>query len=232
MKKTTIISIALIMSMCIIGLFAAGEVNYFAAKNINEHDDAPVIVIDKIGVNEKINDVSLNDGVFFENESYAPTNGETVLFGHRTMQGSPFLRLNELSAGDIITVEWPGVGEVTYTVTGSKIVPADYALEPSGDANKIDLITCHPLGFCSERLIVEANMTSVTPIDSDVVNANPIENNAMIITVAFLIVGLIVAYFAPMESRKLVAATVIAITIALVYFNFNPMPSEIIYSII
>ena len=54
-----------------------------------------------------------------DEKSSVPTKGDVVIFGHRTLQGSPFLRLNEVENGDIITLEWPGVGEVNMAASSS-----------------------------------------------------------------------------------------------------------------
>ena len=115
MKKPSITTIIVIICILIIGLYAMGEVNYFSSKiTVERNVDSPVIYIPSIGVNEKINNVSLSQGVLHELNSYKPTQGDTLLFGHRTLQGSPFLRLNELKVGDTLTLEWPGIGELSY----------------------------------------------------------------------------------------------------------------------
>ncbi len=231
MKKPTVSTIIIIIAIIIIALYAAGEVNYFSGKIIHEQNyDSPVVVIEKIGVNEKINNISINDGVYFEKQSYVPNNGEVVIFGHRTMQGSPFLRLNELEPGDIITLEWPGVGEVNYAVNNKKIVPASYVFEASKDTQKIDLITCNSIGSSENRLIVEGNMTSVGPIKDKIIKDNPLQYHAILIIAAFLIVGLILSYFYPEENRMYILVTILVITAILVYFYFFPIPSDVIYS--
>jgi sortase (surface protein transpeptidase) len=67
-----------------------GEVNYFASKVAVERNvDSPAIIISSIGVNEKINEETLDLGVLHQ-DSYKPTEGDVILFGHRTLQGSPF----------------------------------------------------------------------------------------------------------------------------------------------
>lgn len=117
MNRPSISTIIVIICILIIGLYAAGEVNYFAHKTVTEKNiTSPVVMVDKVGINEKMNNQSLDLGVMIDEKSSNPTKGDVVIFGHRTLQGSPFLRLNELENGDIITLEWPGVGEVNYTV--------------------------------------------------------------------------------------------------------------------
>ena len=59
MKKPTISTIVIIICILIIGLYAMGEVNYFSSKiAVEKNIDSPTILIPKIGVNEKINNVS------------------------------------------------------------------------------------------------------------------------------------------------------------------------------
>lgn len=78
-----------------------------------------------------------------------------MIFGHRTLQGSPFLRLNELHSGDQILLEWPGIGEVVYNVVDSTVVPASYQLNAAEGGNKLYLITCDPIGSTENRLIIQ-----------------------------------------------------------------------------
>ena len=64
MNKPSISTIIIIICILIIGLYAMGEVNYFSSKIAVERNiESPTIVIPDIGVNEKINNVSLNQGV-------------------------------------------------------------------------------------------------------------------------------------------------------------------------
>ena len=130
--KTLIVIIALI----ILAMYAFTEVTYFSSKIVIERNiESPVLTIPQLGVQEKINNVSISQGVYKEEQSNTPTHGEVILFGHRTLQGSPFLRLNELKPGDIITLDWPGIGEANYTVNSTKIVPASYKMQEIGRAH-------------------------------------------------------------------------------------------------
>ena len=132
MKKPTISTIVIIICILIIGLYAMGEVNYFSSKiAVEKNIDSPTILIPKIGVNEKINNVSLNQGVLSDPGANIPTQDYVTLYGHRTLQGSPFFRLNEIEAGDLLVLEWPGVGEINYTVTNTTIVPGTSDAVPS-----------------------------------------------------------------------------------------------------
>ena len=231
-KPTTII---VIIAFLIIGLYALTEVNYFSYKQVAESKDvnASVVVIPSLGVFEKINNVSISQGVYIDETSNIPTKGDTVLYGHRTLQGSPFLRLDALKKGDVVSVEWPGIGEVNYTVKGSEIIAPTNFLDlnesHANDVNNQDLylVTCHPIGSSAQRLVVTAELDSISPINETVLEQNPQAHWAWLITAGFLVLGLIVAYFTPAEERKIILAVVIAITIVLAYFCIFPMSSQV-----
>ena len=224
-------TIIVIMCLLIIGVYVMGEVNYFANKNAVESTiEAPTIVIPKIGVTEKINEVSLDQGVLHETTSYNPTVGDVLLFGHRTLEGSPFLRLNELSQGDTMLLEWPGIGEVKYNVIDKTVVPATYQLNAQSGGNKLYLITCDPIGSTENRLIITGELETVSELNSDVINSNPQGLNSWIFTAIFLVFGLILARIYPEDGRNYILATVIIITAALVFCCIHPIPPEIIFS--
>lgn len=231
-KPTTII---VIIAFLIIGLYALTEVNYFSYKQVAESKDvnASVVVIPAIGVFEKINNVSISQGVYIDETSNIPTKGDTILYGHRTLQGSPFLRLDALKKGDVVSVEWPGIGEVNYTVKKSEIIaPTNFIDLNESHANDVNnqdlyLVTCHPIGSSAQRLVVTAELDSISPINETVLEQNPQAHWAWLITAGFLILGLIVAYFTPAEERKIILAVVIAITIILVYFCIFPISSQV-----
>ena len=230
MNKPTISTIIVIICLLIIGLYAMGEVNYYSSKIIVERNiESPTIVIPSIGVNEKINNVSLSQGVLHEPTSYDPLKGDVLLFGHRTLQGSPFLRLNELSDGDTLLLEWPGTGELKYTVVNTTIVPADYQLNAVEGGNYIYLITCDPIGSTENRLIIQGELSETNPINNEIVQDNPQESYALIISAIFLVVGLIFSYFYPKDQRVYILAAILIISVILFYFCISPIPSEIIY---
>lgn len=230
MKRPSITTIIVIICILIIGLYAMGEVNYFSSKiTLERNVDSPIVYIPSIGVEEKINNVSLSQGVMHEVESYKPNEGDALIFGHRTLQGSPFLRLNELKNGDTFILEWPGIGELTYTVVNSTIVPATYELNAQEGGDRVYLITCDPIGSTENRLIVEGQFTSEKPINTTIIQNNPQESNAIIITAIFLVVGLIFSYFYPKDNRIYILVTVLIISAILFYCCMNPIPSELIY---
>ena len=230
MNKPSISTIIVIVCLLIIGLYAMGEVNYFSSKIIVEKNDtdSPSIVIPSIGVEEKINNKSLNQGVLSDPGDNIPTEDPVVLYGHRTLQGSPFLRLNELDIGDTFLLEWPDVGELNYTVVNTTIVPASYELNAEGE-DHVYLITCDPIGSTENRLIIQGELVSQIPVNTEIIKNNPQELNAPIISGIFLIVGLIFSFFYPKENRIYILATVLIISAVLFYCCINPIPSELIY---
>lgn len=229
MNKPTISTVIVIICLLIIGLYAMGEVNYFSSKVAVERNlDAPKIIIPSIGVDEKINNETLNLGVLSDPSENIPTENPVVLYGHRTLQGSPFLRLNELGKGDTFMLEWPGIGELKYRVFDTKIVPATYELNEVGENNTY-LITCDPIGSTENRLIVQGELIEENPLNTTILKNNPQESNALIITVIFLVIGLIFSLIYPKDNRIYILATVLIISAILFYFCINPIPSEIIY---
>lgn len=230
MKKPSISTIIVIICILIIGLYAMGEVNYFSSKiAVEKNIESPAIVIPSIGVNEKLNNVSLSQGVLHEPTSYAPLEGDVLLFGHRTLQGSPFLRLNELSNGDELLLEWPGTGELQYTVIDSTIVPADYQLNAEEGGNSIYLITCDPIGSTANRLIIQGELKDTQPVNTTILKDNPQESNAIYISAAFLIIGLLFSLIYSKDQRIYILAVVLIVSAILFYCCFNPIPSELIY---
>ncbi len=230
MKAPNITTIIIIICIIIIGLYASGEVNYFSSKVVSEKNiTSPVIILDKAGINEKINNVSLSQGVMLDEKSTNPTNSDIILFGHRTLQGSPFLRLNEVNKGDIITLEWPGIGEINYTVIGKTIVEPTHHINTSQNKDHIFLVTCDPIGSTEHRLIIEGELSSSGKLNDNIVSSNPHASYGYIISAIFLILGIIVSFIYPKDMRIYILVTVLIISALLFYFCFNPIPSEIIY---
>lgn len=231
MKKPTSSTIILIIAIIIIGLYGIAEVDYYSQKIASEENiTSPVVTIPSIGVNEKINEYSPSYGVYHGNESFLPTEGDVVLYGHRTLQGSPFLRLNEVNTGDIITLNWPNIGQINYTVTNQTIVPATYVLTTTNNTNQIYLITCDPIGSTANRLIITGNLTNQGELDNQIIQNNPQQHNALIILLAFLAIGLILSYFYPKDNRLYILAIILIIVAIMLYFYFFPIPSDILYS--
>lgn len=225
-------TVVVIIGLIVVGMYALLEVSYYSQKVSIEKDiSSPVVVIPSIGLNEKINNVSLSRGVLIDEISNLPSKGEMVLHGHRTSYGSPFLRLNELKVGDVITLEWPGIGQVNYTVTNTTIVSPSYTIPLSNETQKIHLITCDPPGFTTNRLIVTGEMSGVGPLNDTIVKENPNMNNALIISLLFLGLGLLLSYFYPIKEDRLFILDVVLIISGILFFAyFVPFDPDIIAS--
>jgi len=121
------------------------------------------IVIPKIGVDKiVVEGVALPDlkkGPGHYPETPLPgQEGNAAIAGHRTTYGAPFNRLDELVAGDEITIETVQ-GEFTYLVTEQLIVKPSQVevLEDKGD-NRLTLTACHPKYSARERIVVVAQL--------------------------------------------------------------------------
>ncbi len=85
--------------------------------------------------------------------------GNVVLAGHRTTHTAPFLRLNELTTGDIVYVTDARGFEVMYRVTEQFVVRPD-AIWITWDNGEplLTMFACHPVGSAAQRIVVRAEM--------------------------------------------------------------------------
>ena len=139
-------------------------------------DSAGVIVIPKIGLDkmliEGVGVEELKQAVGHYPDTKMPgQKGNAALAGHRTTYGAPFNRLDELVAGDPITVTTRS-GTFRYEVMDKQIVSPDEVsvLDDTPD-NRLTLTTCHPKYSAAERLIVFAQLIG-PPIDEPVAPAD------------------------------------------------------------
>ena len=95
-------------------------------------------------------------------DSFMPGEGQLVyVAGHRTTYGAPFSDINELEAGDTITVELP-YGSVEYRVTRHRIVEDnDLSVLETHGREELVLQACHPRFFASQRYLVYAKPVAV-----------------------------------------------------------------------
>ena len=134
-----------------------------AIEAVPEGDPTARLVIPKIGVDKiVVEGVSLADlkkGPGHYPESPLPgQEGNAAIAGHRTTYGAPFHRIDELVAGDEITVETVQ-GSFTYRVTEQLIVSPTQVdvLEDKGD-NRLTLTACHPKYSARQRIVVVAEL--------------------------------------------------------------------------
>ena len=151
---------------------ASSAVNYGAAKNAPSSSVSGELFIPKIGVSAPIIKSSstdagtiLNDlksGVVLYPDSSLPGLGSSVIIGHSSSNlpwrkyGTVFAKLNNLSEGDSIYVEYEG-RNLVYTVTGKKMGTAE-ALFNSGISGDLILGSCWPTGETKERIIITARL--------------------------------------------------------------------------
>ena len=95
-------------------------------------------------------------------ETYMPGEHQLVyIAGHRTTYGAPFGDINELKAGDTITLELP-YATIVYRVTRHRIVDDnDVSVLESPHHEQLVLQACHPRFFASQRYLVYATPVSV-----------------------------------------------------------------------
>jgi sortase A len=84
--------------------------------------------------------------------------GNAAIAGHRSTYGAPFANVNDLHAGDPITVTTLQ-GSFHYSVTGQEIVSPDavQVLDNKGD-NELTLTACHPKYSASKRIVIHAKL--------------------------------------------------------------------------
>ena len=86
--------------------------------------------------------------------------GNVVLAGHRSTHTEPFLRNQELAAGDEILLS-DMTGTYHYSVTGVEVLPATAMwIVDQHPGRTLTIFTCHPIGSSAERLVVHAVLKS------------------------------------------------------------------------
>ncbi len=97
--------------------------------------------------------------------------GNVFLSAHST--GEPwkgayrfaFIRINELKTGDVILLDWHGA-RYTYKIYKSEIVTptAGYTIPSDHLYPTMSLMACWPLWSTSQRMLVHADLTSITQL--------------------------------------------------------------------
>lgn len=84
--------------------------------------------------------------------------GNAVISGHRTTHGAPFLHLDRVVAGDVITVQ-TATGTHIYEVVEKIVVdPSEVWVTNQWDGAWLTLTTCEPVLSASQRLVVVARL--------------------------------------------------------------------------
>ncbi len=97
--------------------------------------------------------------------------GNAAVAGHRTTYAAPFNRIDELTPGDIITVQTlqgtftysvdPKIDPKDGTTSGHVIVsPNDLSILDQNFGNRLTLMACHPKFTAAQRIVVTATLTS------------------------------------------------------------------------
>jgi len=106
-----------------------------------------------------------NAGGFHETSALPGQPGNTVINGHRDIQGSVFRHLDQVEVGDEIVLY---VGDVAYPyrTTETLVVPETFASTKQRAENRrligtipeerLTLVTCTPVGLATHRLLVIA----------------------------------------------------------------------------
>ncbi len=107
---------------------------------------------------------SLKSGPGHYGPSGLPGQGKLVyVAGHRTTYLAPFSHIDDLRAGDFITVDMP-YATLKYEVTRHRVVPAtDTSVLRSPGHEVLILQACHPRFFATHRYLVYAKPVSETP---------------------------------------------------------------------
>jgi sortase A len=86
--------------------------------------------------------------------------GNAVFAGHRVTHSHPFLRVDELAAGDQVIFHVAGVRS-TYRVTETLVVqPEDTWIAEQTAESTATLYACHPPGSATNRIVVKMTLVS------------------------------------------------------------------------
>lgn len=157
-------------------VFEPAEEDVFDTEETAPAEGAVELPLDCIGIMaiQKIDlKLPVVEGLTRRNLSYALAHletsaaigeaGDCCIFGHRNHTfGKYFNRLDELNEGDEIVIEDAAGVVHRYTVVRKEILlPSDENLLISGiEGSVITLITCHPIGVASHRLVIRAQEIS------------------------------------------------------------------------
>jgi sortase A len=84
--------------------------------------------------------------------------GTVAIAAHRTTNGAPFRRLDDLGRGDRIELAMPN-GDFTYRVERTRIVPPTALWVTNRvDHDRLVLTACHPLYSAAQRIVVFARL--------------------------------------------------------------------------
>ncbi len=119
---------------------------------------------DQYTVVQGTDESSLQRGPGHYPQTAFPGLGQTVaIAGHRTTYLAPFRRINDLHAGDTITLTLR-YASFTYRVQRVQIVtPTSWWIIKNRGYERLVLSACNPLYSAAQRIVVFARMSSVSP---------------------------------------------------------------------
>ena len=143
--------------------------------------------------------------------------GNSGIAGHRTTHGAPFNALAELVPGDQVVLTTLQ-GTFRYRVTRSLVVaPDDIAVLRPTATPQLTLTTCNPKYSATERLVVEARLTTppapATPVPSaqpavgTVAGADPLDSTGTWIVLFASSLGLVALVVVVGRLRRRAAST-------------------------
>lgn len=95
--------------------------------------------------------------------AYPGQPGNCVISGHRTTYGAPFRHIEQLTAGERITLETAS-SRYLYEVYEQRIVqPSDLTVLEQGGDPKLTLTACHPWYSAAQRIVVIARLVESGP---------------------------------------------------------------------
>lgn len=112
----------------------------------------------RLGVDPSV----LNQGVGLWAGTATPgSEGNMVLAGHRTTYTRPFIHLDKLAIGDIVTMTGGDGLDVMYRVSETMIVEADAMwITYDRPTSTLTMFACHPKGSAKQRIVVVADLVS------------------------------------------------------------------------
>jgi sortase A len=130
--------------------------------------EIPRIDLDAVVVHGTRWGADLTRGPGHYERTTVPGLGKTVgVAGHRTTFGAPFRNIDDIRAGDAITLEMP-YATFRYRVFAHEIVDSDdWSVIRDRGYDTIMLSACHPLYSADQRWIVYGRLVEVRPRDGE-----------------------------------------------------------------
>lgn len=112
----------------------------------------------------------------YESTPFPCEQGNVGIAGHRTTYGRPFNKIDEMHAGDIVTLITPFARCDYQVVPGFDghsnpfvVLPSDFSVVGQagalGSGKWLTLTSCHPKGSDSHRIVLRLRLVKTTPIE-------------------------------------------------------------------